>query len=297
MNDMDNWIASVRVGDFAAAWRISAAVLAARDPATRDDPRLPYHLRWVWDGRRFDGRDVLVRCYHGLGDTLQFARYLPLLAARVATLTVEVQPALLPLLATMGLDARFHPFDPARPLPPAECDIDITELPFALRVAAPTGEAYLQSPATPLAPGTIGLCYGCGDWNPSRSVPAPLFAGLCRAHEVVTLVAAATDLPVRNPEGCPLDMAATARLVAGCAAIVTTDTMIAHLAGALGRPTALLLKSQPDWRWTPGAPTTPWYRSMRLYHQRIAGRWAEVVAAVEAELSGRDNALFARVEP
>ena len=58
----------MRRGDFPAAWVIAEQALGGRDPATRDDPSLPYHLRWVWDGRAFDGRDVLVRCYHGLGD-------------------------------------------------------------------------------------------------------------------------------------------------------------------------------------------------------------------------------------
>src|SRR5690349_12991706 len=57
------WIAVMRRGDFPAAWKISDRVLAARDPGQRDDPRLPYHLRWVWDGRAFQGRHVLVRCY------------------------------------------------------------------------------------------------------------------------------------------------------------------------------------------------------------------------------------------
>ncbi|CAM3896174.1 hypothetical protein [Paracoccus yeei] len=68
----DPWTRAMRRGDFAAAWDIAAQGLSLRDPAGRDDPALPYHLRWVWDGRAFDGRDVLVRCYHGLGDTLMF---------------------------------------------------------------------------------------------------------------------------------------------------------------------------------------------------------------------------------
>ena len=92
------WEAAMRRGDFAAAWRVNDAVLAARDPATRDDPALPYHQRWVWDGTPPDGADVLVRCYHGLGDTLMFSRYLPVLKRRAARLRVEVQPELLRFL-------------------------------------------------------------------------------------------------------------------------------------------------------------------------------------------------------
>ena len=64
-------------GRFRGGWAINdCGARPARPKRQRDDPSLPYHLRWVWDGRPFDGRDVLVRCYHGLGDTLQFCRYL-----------------------------------------------------------------------------------------------------------------------------------------------------------------------------------------------------------------------------
>src|SRR5437588_870889 len=113
----------------------SACRLRARagDPRTRDDASLPYHMRWVWDGRPFENRHVLVRCYHGLGDTLQFARYLPRLASMTASLTVETQPQLIPLLRGLANNIQFIPFRPEAPAPPAECDIEIMELAFALR--------------------------------------------------------------------------------------------------------------------------------------------------------------------
>ena len=116
---MATWAAAMRAGRYADAWALAAKTLAERDPATRDDPALPYHLRWVWDGSAVDGRHVLVRCYHGLGDTIQFARFLPLLAARAASVTVEVQPRLLELIATVSDAITPVPFDVAHPLPPA----------------------------------------------------------------------------------------------------------------------------------------------------------------------------------
>ena len=100
------------------AHAISDEVLRARDPATHDDCNLPYHLRWVWDGRPLDGKDVLVRCYHGLGDTLQFARFLPALARRTASLHVEAQPALVPLLRMLPGPGKLIPFQTASPAPP-----------------------------------------------------------------------------------------------------------------------------------------------------------------------------------
>ncbi len=289
MNDRSaSWIAAMRDGCFETAWALSAETLAERDPATRDDPRLPYHRRWVWDGSDVSGCDVLVRCYHGLGDTIQFARFLPLLGQRAASVTVEMQPRLIALFNGLhGID-HLVPFNPARPLPPSECDIGITELDFVLR--APPGAAappYLRSPRAVLPRGTLGLCYAAGDWDRERCVPPALFAPICARAPCITLMPEPTPLAVRNPGGCPLDMTRTAALVASADLIITVDTMIAHLAGAMGKPTWLLLKADPDWRWSPRATGSPWYPSMRLYTQEQPGDWETVLARVERDLAAR----------
>lgn len=291
---LQHWIRAMRAEDYGAAWRLADETLRTRDPATRDDPTVPFHLRWVWDGRPFDGRDVLVRCYRGLGDTLQFARYLPLLAERAASVTLEAPPRLIPLLEALPGVARIIPFDPGRPAPPSECDLEITELDFALR--APPGAArppYLRAPKAPLPEGTFGLCYQAGDWDPERSIPPQMLTNLCAGRPWLTLVAEATDLPVLNPDGCPFDVMLTASLVASVDLVVTVDTMIAHLAGAMNKPTWLLLKAEPDWRWNPAARSSPWYPSLRLFVQPRAGDWAPVIAAVERALAEGepDNAL------
>ncbi|HEU0044143.1 glycosyltransferase family 9 protein [Sphingomonas sp.] len=288
------WTDAMRGGDWERAWALSHRDLSKRDPATRDDPALPYHQRWVWDGRSFDGRDVLVRCYHGLGDTLQYARHLPTLAARAASLTVEAQQRLCGMLAQMECIDRLIPFDDAHPTKPFACDLEITELPFALREPPSRAPSpYLRATPADLPEGTIGLCYNAGDWDPARCVPPALLAPLCADRPVLTLVAEPSALPVLNPEGCPFDLDETAALVAGCALVITVDTMIAHLAGALGRPTWLLLKADPDWRWTPGARETAWYPTMRLYHQRYPGDWRSVIEEVADDLSARYPAIMA----
>jgi ADP-heptose:LPS heptosyltransferase len=79
-------------------------------------------------------------------------------------------------------------------------------------------------------------------------------------------------------------MEATAALVAACDLVITVDTMIAHLAGAMGRPTWLLLKAQPDWRWPTHGHQTPWYPTLHLYHQPRAHDWATVIAQVARDL-------------
>lgn len=283
---MQRWVAAMREDRFDLAWSLSEEVLRAADPATRDDPALPYHQRWVWDGRPFDGRHVLVRCYHGLGDTLQFARYLPVLERRAASLTVEVQPELLPLLATMPGARRLVPFDTARPLPPAECDIEITELPFALRATpADAPSPYLAVAPALLPAGTIGLCHSSSAWDVERCIPARLFEPICRTHPCLLLVPQPSALPVLNPAGCTLDIMTTASMIAAADLVITVDTMVAHLAGALGRPTWLLLKADPDWRWTPDRPTSSWYPTMRFYVQQTPGDWQGVMADVLRDLA------------
>jgi hypothetical protein len=283
---MQSWISAMRGGDYETAWALAADVLAARDPATRDDPALPHHLRWVWDGRPFDRCHVLVRCYRGLGDTLQFARYLPALAERAASVTLEVQPRLLPLLQDVQGPDRVVPFDVARPLPPAERDIEITELAFALRLPpAAVPAPYLRARKAILPRGSVALCHRAGEWDPERSIPAELLAPLCRLAPCLTLNSEPSRIGVLNRDGCPFDMAATASLVAAADLVITVDTMVAHLAGALGRPTWLLLKAEPDWRWSPSERSSPWYGSMRLYAQTSPGDWAGIAMRVERDLA------------
>ena len=271
-------------GAYDEAWRVSETVLAGRDPASRDDPALPYHRRWVWDGREFRGKDVLVRCYHGFGDTLQFARYLPVLGSVARSVSVEVQPELLPLLASMpGID-RLIPFDPARPSPPAACDIEIMELAFALRLPPEAISApYLSVPAARIAPGTIGLCWQAGGWDAGRSVPAVLMERLA-SRPCLALQRDPAGVGVLNPRGCPNEIVGTAALVAGLDLVITVDTMIAHLAGALGRPAWLLLKHAADWRWMKDRSVSPWYGTIRLFRQKIAGDWPGVLSEVEEAL-------------
>lgn len=282
---IEHWIDAMRQGEYERAWALEDRLASQRRPEGRDDPAQPYHRRWIWDGRSFDGCDVLVRCYHGLGDTIQFLRFLPELRRRAASITLEIQSRLLPLVAGDRLADRLVPFDQARPLPPGQRNVEIMELCHALR-ASPRLHAppYLTAEPAPLPPDVIGLCTTAGDWDAERSIPAELLAPLCRDRECITLDPHPSGLPVRNPEGCPFDIVHTAALIAGARLIVTVDTMVAHLAGALNKPTLLLLKHRPDWRWTPETGRSAWYPSMRLYAQPQPGDWAAVVERVRHDL-------------
>ncbi|WP_157218423.1 glycosyltransferase family 9 protein [Flavisphingomonas formosensis] len=280
------WQDAMRAGHYETAWTVAANILQQRDPASRDDPSLPFHQRWVWDGSPPDGRQVLVRCYHGLGDTIQFARYLPVLARRAGRVSFEVQPRLRELLAGLnGIDQSIA-FDPAAPEPKSECDIEITELDLVLRIppeAAPP--PYIAARHAELPPGTVALCHASGEWDRDRDLPADLFRSLTRIAPCITLVPAPSTLDVLNPQGCPFDMGITASLIAGAELVITVDTMIAHLSGAMGKPTWLLIKAAPDWRWDPGSVTSSWYPSMRIYAQPEPGDWKTVMAHVSHDLA------------
>ena len=289
MRDLgSDWVACMRRGDEAASWVVSDDVLAARDPATRDDPTLPYHKRWVWDGRPFDGSHVLVRCYHGLGDTLQYARFLPFLRKRVASLAFEVQTELLPLLRSIPGPDKFIAFDVDAPAPPAECDIEIMELSHALRMASCEAPApYLAAQASQMPQGAIGLCTSAGNWDSDRSIAPALFQRLAEHKPVFMLqpLPSGGGLRVLNPQGCATRIEDVARQICGLSLIITVDTMVAHLAGALGRPTWLLLKHDADWRWMERCTNSPWYKSMRCYRQPSPGDWHSVVRSVMHDLS------------
>lgn len=287
----------MRAGDWETAWGINDLVLAARDAATRDDPALPYHLRWVWDGTPPAGRPALVRCYHGLGDTLQFARYLPLLRERgAARVVVEAQPELVPLLSTLpGVD-EIVPFQLAAPLPPEPCTLEIMEIAHVLRVPPPS-TPYFAAPG--LAPGSpplrVGLCWRAGGWDPARSVPLPLLAPLARLPGVALVslqrgpgaeaALAPGAPPFLNPHDRSLDIQATARLIAGLHLVVTVDTMVAHLAGALGRSAWVLLRRDADWRWPLDADAAPWYPTLRLARQNEDGDWTTPIRIVTEAVS------------
>jgi hypothetical protein len=181
------WMAAARAGDFAPAWEISDRTLAQRAGTTCW--HLPRHEQWVWDGRPVAGRRVLVRCYHGLGDTIQFARFLPELGRLAREAVVWAQPVLLPLLRTVPGARQVLPLHDGAPSTDYEVDLEIMELAHALRVTLdclPTQVPYFCVPFSCryTSAFSVGLVARAGDFNAWRSVPADL------------LISGLADLPV-----------------------------------------------------------------------------------------------------
>lgn len=291
----DLWQHHMRRGEFAEAWQHSDAALVAR--ASQPCHHWPRHLQYVWDGRPLAGRRVLVRCYHGLGDTIQFIRYAPLLKAVAAEVLVWAQPALLPLLATApGID-QLLPLHDGAPEAAYDADVEVMELPHLFRTTLgtiPAAVPYLHVEPRRLVavePGKllVGLVWQAGDWDARRSVPFELLVPLATVPgvQLVILQANATAAGWQPDVGVHLgefDLYEYARVLRGLDLLITVDSMPAHLAGALGVPVWTLLHAAADWRWLAGREDSPWYPTMRLFWQEAPGEWKPVVARVQAEL-------------
>jgi hypothetical protein len=299
-SDLDEaaaWIRAMRRGDFEAAWELGDRELTRRPPS--DAFTAPRHLQRIWDGRPIDGRRVLVRCYHGLGDTIQFARFLPALAARAGSVVVWAQPALLALLATMAAPVEYLPLQDDTPDTAFDVDVEIMELPWVLRsslATLPANVPYLHVAPGPRAADddrlAVGVAWRGGDWDPSRDVHPSLLAPIAGLPGVRALALEAWPTPAdRNAwpgEWPPVEGLMTlAGVVASLDLVVSVDTMCTHLAGALGVPVWTLLKHEADWRWMENRDDSPWYPTMRLFRQPAPGVWETALARLRNELSAR----------
>ena len=278
----------MRSGDFAAAWSVCDEVLQRRLRAREDCSSWPRHQQFVWNGEPLDGKRVLVRCYHGLGDTIQFVRLLAELRPRVAEITLWAQPALLDLLRSVrGVD-RLLPLHDGVPDVDYDVDIELMELPHALRLTLdtlPSRVPYLHVPGArnrPLwPPRNVGLVWRSGDWLPQRSIPDAEVARLAQASGIRWH---SLQYPHRKPPLTAVDLAC--RDICTMAArmltldlIISVDTMAAHLAGALALPVWTLLHEPSDWRWLAAGEDSRWYPTMRLFRQG-AGAWRDVIDRV-----------------
>ena len=258
---------------------------------------LPRHLQWVWNGAPLGGGRVLVRCYHGLGDTIQFVRFVRLLKPAATHVTVLGQAQLLPLLRTVaGVDAVLQ-LDERAYEAKDEVEIEIMELPHALRITLatlPTDVPYIHVNPRRVAcerrpRPRVGLVWQSGSWDTARSVAPALieqltgvngidFRILQRGPALAAWRGTAAHIPVIH------DILDEAAELLCLDLLICVDTLSAHLAGALGVTTWLLLPLPADWRWMVKREDTPWYPTMRLFRQSRAGDWQSVIARIAVEL-------------
>jgi len=298
-------VARLTLGDFAAGWRgyearwgVGALALQRRNFA---EPQ--------WRGAEpLAGKTILLHAEQGFGDTIQFVRYAPLVAARGAIVVLEVQRELTRLCASLAGVANIV----ARgdELPPFDCHCPLLSLPLAFATDAtniPAAVPYLAPPAAEVAAWRvrlphgrplIGLCWSgerVHDNDLNRSMALDTLAPLLDAPDVqfvslqrdvregdAPLLAQRSDIVSIGRQFS--DFADSAAAIAALDLVISVDTAVAHLAGALGKPLFLLLPFAADFRWLRERCDSPWYPSARLFRQPRFGDWASVVEAVRAEV-------------
>ncbi len=267
-----------------------------------------------WDGSPLAGRRLLIRAEQGLGDTLQFIRYLPLLQSQGHSAMAEVQPELVPLLAQSGIGPLVAR---GAPLPQFDVHASLLSLPRLLGTTLetiPAGDAYLsvdeelvrtwRANLERIAGLRVGICWqGSPQYvhDNVRSIALARFAPLARVpgvrlvclqkgfglEQLASLADPFEIVDLRpdydHQDGAFLNAAAT---ICNLDLVITSDTAMAHLAGALGARVWVLLSTSADWRWLQQREDCPWYPTMRLFRQTERGDWPGLFERVAEALSG-----------
>lgn len=264
-----------------------------------------------WDGEPLDGRTIFLHSEAGFGDTIQFVRYAPMVASRGGKVILECQPALLSLM--QGISGVERVIATNEPLPSFDLHCPMMNLPLAFGTilqSIPAAVPYIHADPSLIeiwrarlgsAEGElkVGLVWAGNTrfrWDRSRSIELTLLSPLGGVSGVrfYNLQKGPPAIQAENPPpglkmthlGSDLhSFADTAAAMSCLDLIICTDTSSAHLAGALGRPTWLLLQFMPDWRWLLQREDSPWYPTMRLFRQRKRGDWVEAVNRVAESLS------------
>lgn len=271
-----------------------------------------------WEGQEPAGKTVLLHAEQGLGDTIQFCRYASLLKARGARVILACDGALRRLMK--GMDAVAEVIAFGQSLPPFDAYLPMLSAPRVFQTelgSIPATTPYLSPPPAAVEewaarlgpPGDtprVGLVWAGGPRHArdrERSIPLSSFAALADLPATFFSLqkgngaeqAAASPLPRWVDVTDELfDMADTAALIANLDLVITVDTAVAHLAGAMGRPVWTLVQFNPDWRWLLDRDDSPWYPTMRLFRQTSPGDWPEVTRRVRTCLAEEGRKLADR---
>ena len=304
---LDRAITWLLLGDFAKGW----TEFEWRWQYKNFPPRPFRQPRW--DGAPLDGRTILLHAEQGLGDTIQFIRYAALVKELGGRVIVECQRSLLRLLAgcagideLVGQGASLPDFDVHSPL---------FSMPYVFRTSLttiPAGHPYLfadpgleeqwRRELAPVGDFKVGICWQGNPkhaWDRLRSIPLGQFAPLARldgvrlfslqkgpgSEQIKEAAFPITDLACRLDEASGPFMD-TAAVMKNLDLIITADTSIAHLAGALGVPVWIALPFLPDWRWLLAREDSPWYPTVRLFRQTNRGNWQEVFERIAGQVTG-----------
>jgi len=290
-------------GEFKQGWLDYEARLTAQGTVHQMGRRVFDKPRW--NGKPIKDKTLLLHAEQGLGDTIQFCRYLAEIKEQVGHIVLECQPALRSLLQGLDgvdelvTDVESVEFDYYLPLLslPGVCDTSFDNI--------PARDAYLQADSTKVAAWQsrltgsgkkVGLVWAGNPDNLSdkrRSLVLSQLADLL-AIPGITLYSLQKGEPAQQlldyPQVVDLagelnDFSDTAAVIANLDLVISVDTAVAHLAGALGKPVWNLIYFPSDWRWFLGREDTPWYPSMRLFRQTSVNDWLPVVSSLRDALA------------
>ncbi len=261
----------------------------------------------VWGGQSLGGKTLLLWSEQGFGDMVQFARYALIAKQFGGRVILEVQRELVALLAEQGLADGVYAA--GGPLPAFDFHLALMSVPRIVKSTVqtvPGGGPYLRADENRVrfwadrlkgnARRKLGLAWAGRPEHANdrrRSISPQLLGALSDVQNVTFVTVQPRPAGVAPPEGLAVwdcgrelkDFADTAGLLSQVDLLISVDTSVAHLAGAMGKPVWLLLPFSPDWRWLLRREDTPWYPTMRLFRQRKLGDWAEVLQRVVAELN------------
>lgn len=286
-------------GDYPAGFALAEARYAIAEAAHSISPWLTAKPRW--QGEPLAGKRLLVHAEQGLGDAVMMARYLPRLVAQGAEVLVDCRPPLHALFAENFPDCHLLVGEVGRSIEaPFDLWTGMMSLPHhfgAMVDGFPARAGYLRPPAeaaaywrvrvAELAPTQprIGLCWSGNPVHPAdrrRSLPFALLAahlpGSLRFFALQTEVPSARPASLIDLSEELMTLADTAALIDEMDLVITVDSSPVHLAGALGKPTWLLLPHRYEWRWGMGGEENPWYDSVRVLRQATPGDWEGVLA-------------------
>lgn len=271
-----------------------------------DNPARPFSQP-LWDGSSLEGKTILLHGEQGLGDQIQFIRYVPLVAQYQGRIVVECSPPLVRLFTSVAgiyqLIARgedLPTFDVHAPLMslPRILGTTLETVPAQIPYLYPTASISLRLETPPSTSLKVGIVWAGSPFfkgNYKRfcplsyflnllNVPNIAFYSLQKEPQVEELTKLSPPLPIQDLGTQMNDFADTAFVLQQLDLVISVDTAVAHLAGALGKPVWLVLSFSPDWRWMLKREDSPWYPTMRLFRQSQFGDWQGVFEQVEQAL-------------
>jgi hypothetical protein len=290
-------------GDFEAGWTVFR--LGWPHQIRRAQIPIPGPL---WDGTALAGRRILIHNLWGLGDAIQMARFLPRVAEMGGRVTCYCHPGLHRILRQIPGVERWISLEKKLP----ECDVQCPLILLAAILNATPADfsapvPYLRADDSAAArwksrlpadgrvkaglvwannPSPANRCPRPEDLSPLAELKNVWFCSLQKElYPKMTKPAAPRGLELADWTNELNDLADTAALIANLDLVITVDTAVAHLAGAMGRPVWLILQHVPDWRWLMDRRDSPWYPTMRLFRQPSRGDWAGAIVEVKRELA------------